>query len=310
MGKLEVYNSSGALKVSSRAHPDIQTFEANGTWNKPSGATLVQVIAIAGGGGGGSGRRGAAGTIRRGGGGGAGGQVVQRWLPADLLGDSEAVTVGLGGAGGDAIGGADTDGENGAAGGDSSFGSHVTTDGGNGGVGGGAGSGGQGGGSVRTIGQFVAFQGGVGADANDGGGAPPNGSDTPFIDTSTGTTNAGVHTGAAGGGAGGSISAGDVHRDGSDGGDSYALDAGVGGTAPGGDGTEGQTGNPDHNPLSWTPGAGGGGGAARHGAGDEGNGGGGGAWGGGGGGGGAKSNTGTSGAGGDGAPGLVVVISW
>ncbi len=53
--------------------PDVQSFTANGTWNKPAGATRVSVVCIASGGGGGSGRKGAAATVRAGGSGGGGG---------------------------------------------------------------------------------------------------------------------------------------------------------------------------------------------------------------------------------------------
>src|SRR5712691_6302479 len=38
--------------VTAAAHPDVQTFATNGTWTKPSGAVVVQVIGYGAGGGG------------------------------------------------------------------------------------------------------------------------------------------------------------------------------------------------------------------------------------------------------------------
>ena len=54
---------------------DVQTFTANGTWTKPTGAKSVEVIVVGAGGGGGSGARTAAANTERGGSGGGGGAV-------------------------------------------------------------------------------------------------------------------------------------------------------------------------------------------------------------------------------------------
>lgn len=107
---------------------DFQRFNTSGTWNKPSmdpdSLVLIRVWPAGGGG--------ARGTSAGGGGGGYGAE--KRMLLSDL-GSSETVTVGLGGA-------ARTTNGNGNAGGDSSFGSHITVKGAAGGttsVGGGGG---------------------------------------------------------------------------------------------------------------------------------------------------------------------------
>src|SRR4051812_28812340 len=81
---------------------DFQKFTASGTWNKPSGAKLTEVIAWGGGSGGSSGRRGQTTTNRGGGGGGAAGAcVIERYDPS-LLASSVSVTIGAAGTGGTA----------------------------------------------------------------------------------------------------------------------------------------------------------------------------------------------------------------
>jgi hypothetical protein len=118
--------AAGAL---SGASANIQDFTTPGTttWTKPAGAKLVYVIAYSGGSGGGGGRRRGAANIASqaayGGGGGAAGGVAELWIDATALSATESVTVGAGGAGG--VGGT-SDGANGdigAQGGASAFGS-------------------------------------------------------------------------------------------------------------------------------------------------------------------------------------------
>jgi hypothetical protein len=106
---------------------DIQTFTANGTWTKPTGAKAVFVEMWGGGSGGGN----DTGTIGLAYGGG-GGSYLSYLFNADDLGATETVTVGAGGAG-TPVG---TDNANGGLGGASTF-STITAGGGRtGGVGG------------------------------------------------------------------------------------------------------------------------------------------------------------------------------
>ncbi len=73
------------------------------TWTKPSGAKFVEVFLIGAGSGGGSGSRQNFTSNRFGGGGSGGGGVLYVRVSADLLGATESVVVGAGGAGGAAI---------------------------------------------------------------------------------------------------------------------------------------------------------------------------------------------------------------
>jgi len=119
---------------------DVQVFggpssSGNFTWNKPTGAQVVEVFAISGGGGGGSGARQLQSVGRWGGGGGGGSGAIFFKIAASLLGSSETVTVGAGGSGGAAVTTDSTNGNNGTKGGDSVFGP-ITARGGNFGSGG------------------------------------------------------------------------------------------------------------------------------------------------------------------------------
>ena len=101
---------------------DIQTFNANGTWTKPSTGSLARIQVW--GGGGGAGRGVNVGVT--GGGGGGYNEIV---VPLSSLGATVAVTIGAGGAKRSGSVG------NGSAGGNSSFGSVLSAFGGGGGVG-------------------------------------------------------------------------------------------------------------------------------------------------------------------------------
>lgn len=68
---------------------DVQSFTANGTWTKPTGAQLLFVRMWGGGGKGGL-------SV-----GGGGGEYVEFWLPAALCSATESVVVGAGGTSGD-----------------------------------------------------------------------------------------------------------------------------------------------------------------------------------------------------------------
>lgn len=128
----------------------VHEYTEDTAWTKPESLRGLAVLCIAAGGGGGSGRRGAPDTARSGGGGGGGGAIVIRsWLDTDptTLPETGEITIGIGGAGGDAITVDDTNGNPGTAGGNTSFGDMVIAKGGNAGGGGtNAGSNGGGGG--------------------------------------------------------------------------------------------------------------------------------------------------------------------
>ena len=246
---------------------DVQLFTTPGTasWTRPAGAKAVDVIVVGGGGGGGSGRKGASGTAAFGGGAGAGGGRAVLTLPAVALDATVSVSIGAGGAGGAAVTIDSTNGNNGIAGGQSSFGSFVFAPQGNAGAGGTTISGT--GGTAVTRGLFPGTSGGAGSSA---GGA-------------IGATS-GVGTGPAGGGGGGGLAAVPANAAGGAGGFAPFYPnavAGTGGTAGGGTGSTGTS-----SPVNaGGPGAGGGGGGSST-TGSGGSGANGGLYGGGGGGGG------------------------
>lgn len=259
-----------------------QTFTSSGTWTKPASGTLVIIEGLGAGGGGGSGRRGAAGTNRQGGGGAGGGAFNRVILPFSdpLLTSTVVVTVGAGGAGGAAVTTDDTDGNDGTAGGNTSFGAGIVLNGG---------SPGRGGVSTTTAGQA-----GSGGRLDRG---IAEGADGGRTDEDDGFDGLGSALSGSGGGGGGGLDTSNVLRSGGAGGGEDSPFTGAGGAA----GTSGGAGG-DATATKRD----GGGGAASRTAGAANRGGNGGLASGGGGGG-ASVNGNNSGAGGDGGDGWLRV---
>ena len=280
-GSAVVFVTAAAEDIAQPA--DVQVFSTPGptTWVKPDGARSVEVILVGGGGGGGSGRKSALATLAHGGGGGGGGARCIGSFPAAILGATEALVVGAGGAGGAAVSASSTNGTAGAAGGASSFGVLLLAGPGGQGTGGSNTVGGNGG-NAASRGQFLGTAGAAGALGNGGGAVLSNGA-------------------SAGGGGGAGVNAGGSAFGGGTGGFPTMLTNGVV-TAAGANGLSAPV-------NSGLPGCGGGGGSSS-GTGNAAAGGAGGLYGGGGGGGGAAlDGRGDSGKGGDGAPGIVIVIT-
>jgi hypothetical protein len=305
----------------SGAAADIQTFTANGTWTKPSGAKMVKVVLFGGGASGGSGCGGAAGTIRCPGSGGGGGDHAELSFLATDLASTVTITVGAGGA--SVAGGSSAAGSNGNAGGDTSFGTRLLAYGGGkgalggttstnfgGGSGGGAGSAGNTAASSTIAGGLPGgpttniASGGQGAGAAAGAAGWPaeygGGSGGGFAgSTASGAAGGGSLYGGAGGGSGGGLTVANAANSAGKGGSRGAYNstgsavAGTGGSAAAGAaGTAGDM----------AVGGGGGAGGDSNASGTGGAGGSGGANGGGGGGGGGGTSVGgASGAGGAGA---------
>jgi hypothetical protein len=304
-------NDSGSL-FNITSNNIIREYTSSDTWTRPAGIKEVLVICVGAGGGGGSGYVGSTSTDRRGGGGGGGGAFVSRRISSASLGTSEIITIGAGGTTGSAVTAAiNTNGNPGGLGADSSFGSLVVAKGGGSGAGGalGGSTGGANGGlasSCTPIRSPCALNGvqrvaPVGTTA-----ASPNGMDGSFA--------------APAGGMGGAISTGNGFRTGGAGGgvhnEASLTAGGAGGATAGTNGTAGVDNINrklifDINTLTTNGiGTGGGGGASVANSTTAGSGANGGNYGAGGGGGGACLLNGTSGAGGRGASGLVIIVEY
>lgn len=296
--------SDGSSKwsiVSIKPAVDIQTFAANGTWNRPLGYTWLRAILFGGGGGGGSGRRGAAGSSAYGGGGGQAGGITAFDVPlADLPNASYTVTVAASAAGGAAKTTA-ADGASGTDGNNTYFTStsQWVAQGGAAGGGGDAAIG-TGGGAGKGAGTVI---GALGGDPDSAGFQGGSGYGTPVI--------------APGGGGGGAhiLAAGTFDNAGAGGNSSGGVginSAGLaGGTAGANTGAAGGAGTaPTTITTNAIAGGAGGGGGGSNTSGSAAGAGGAGAVPGGGGGGGGGSNNANSGKGGDGAAGYAVIICW
>jgi hypothetical protein len=291
---------AGLAGVVDAQRVNIQTFGSSTTsgtftWNKPAGARLVQVRMIGAGGGGSSGACRTTTSNRVGGGAGGGGSSSIFLLPASELADTVSVVVGAGGTGGagSAVSGAGLVSGNG--GGSTQFGNYRVFNGSGGS--GASGGGGFAGIVFNLVNTTTATSGGAGAS---GAGSSATGHTSgQFVPTGGGGGAgqlANVTTTTAGGN-GGSRTNGTVPS-------AYlnTLAGGAGGTT--GNGTNGTD-----QDVPFASGTGGGGGAyvTAQATGNGGNGG----WPGGGGGGGAGSDAGfKSGDGGNGAHGVVIVITY
>lgn len=315
--------STGLISPSLVSVSNIQTFTADDTWTKPSGAKTVVVMAMGAGGGGGGGSADGSG-VERGGGGGGGGAFNKATFDASDLASTVAITVGVGGTGG-ASRSTDGNGNNGTDGEASTFGTHFVAGGGGGGKGGEVTGqeGGGGGGSISSAVLDAAGNPSSGTSNGFAGQGPDsdntaNGRSAEFggasgAGQSTTVGNAGGISiyGGAGGGSGGSENGTGTRNGGAGGlgGGTYGSTGG-GGTA-GTAGGAGGAGAAATGPFGGVGGGGsGGGGGSSNGSGAAGAGGAGGIPGGGGGGGGSTETGQNSGAGGNGARGKVVVITY
>jgi hypothetical protein len=267
---------------------DVQTFVANGTWNKPTWATstsTVEIILIASGGSAGSGAR-TTGTETSGGAGGGGGGTTHRTVLAGALPATVGVTVGASVAGGNAQTSNNSNGNPGNTGNPTIFnigtGAALIAYGGSpggGGVIGGASTGGAGGvGDVPGGNGAGGVEGGPGGSAGlqvAGGGCPGGAAGGGIDNTPTGYA----------GGAGGTPSGLDVS-------------GAPGGASPGGTGA-----SPAALPYAAAGPSAGGGGAFSGPGGTPAN------YGAGGSGGGSSLNGSPSGAGSASAPGVCIVIT-
>ncbi len=222
--------------ISGRLQKRVVQFTNTGanTYNKPSDLVFAFVVCIGGGGGAGSGRRYTAGVGRSSGGSGSAGCLARRFLRASEISNTENITVGGGGVGGAAQVADTSNGNQGTAGQNTSFGSLVVATGGDFGRGGGT----SGAAAVATLitaqtpAQFPLSMGNVGGVAGDTA-AGTNASTAGFSNTPGNN-----------GGAGGGVSNTNVHTAGGNGSRSYdhtgTLSAVVsGGSAGGGAGSNG-----------------------------------------------------------------------
>lgn len=247
---------------------DVQTFTSTDTWEKPAAGIIAFIQAWGAGGSGGSGGSGL------GGGGGGGGSYVERWIPVASLGATETVTIGDGGPAQGA------DGTAGTAGGNTTFGVHVTAYGGGAGGlnagGGGGGVYGAGASATTTTGGAggspqTATLGAGGADAVpgnpgvlnfDGGGGGGSGPNDSGADRNGGGGGLSVRGGGGGGGGGqdlGAVGGASMYGGGGGGGGSGTSTPGTGGVSKfGGSGGAGAVDSANATAGS-APGGGGGG---------------------------------------------------
>lgn len=289
-GAIDAPTARANLGITGGTPTDVQVFTSSNNWNKLAGAVYVDIVVIGAGGGGASGRKGGTTNAAGGGGGGAGGSYTARSFQASLLAATESITVGTGGTGGAAVTGTNVNGNAGTAGGNSSFGSWATVSGG-GAAGAATTAGGTAGSAASARAMFQASSGAAGA-------------------LGAGASALSATVAAGGGGAAGGlpISA------------TVGFAGGNGGTClstwfSGGNGSGGAIGLLGSDGQSVTAGSalcsGGGGGGGSAFTGNGGNGGNGGIYGGGGGGGGAAlDGVSSSGKGGDGANGIVIVTTY
>lgn len=251
---------------------NVQTFDGNGTWVKPGFGTFAFVQVW------GAGASGGTSIVGESAAAGGGGAYQEALLPLSLLGSTEAVTVGAGGA---AQVTPDIDGNNG---GHSSFGNFIFAYGGGaGGAGSASDAGGGGGGGINSTGSSTA-----GAGAGGEGGGPLGGSTAGPGESIYGGGIGGAGDNAPGvfamfGGGGGGGNGGNGSNDGGIGGNSEYGGAGGGGGgsitngAAGGNSTFGGAGGVGgHDAVAGTagsvPGGGGGGGGGTGTSGAGGNG--------------------------------------
>lgn len=275
----------------------VDVFTSAGTWIKRPGAKVVKGMILGAGAGGASGSVNVDSQLAQGGGGGSGAARTEFELDATTMPASCAVTVGYPGTGGAASSGGFN---NGSAGGSSSvyIGSALYSA-----RGGNAGSGPAGPSGVDGL--FSGGTGGAGGGATNRNGAAGRGS----ITTGTGSTGGG----GPGAGGGGALLA--DNSEGQGGGAAYstvyasptASPGDSGGASGGGHGLDAAT-APSYSAYLY-PGISGGGGGANL-SGNGGNGGNGGGFGAGGGGGGAARTGFMSGRGGNGSPGIVIIITY
>ncbi len=221
---------------------NIQSFLSSGTWTKSSALSLLSPVFVRLWGGGGSGAGGnAAGTTEDGGGGGGG--YAEGWFSASMLGSTEQVNIGLGGA-------SVTGGSNGNVGGNTVFGAQsilTAYGGGRGADGATNAAGGGGGGSFGVGGDAVTTT--PGAAGSPGYPFASPGGETQVVASI-------AYYGAGGGGDG--AAGGRCIYGGAGGGGARASTAGAGGvSAMGGNGGAG--GRFAHATAGSQPGGGGGG---------------------------------------------------